>query len=95
VDYYLNHVLDMYLELVRNGSLLRSHFQRFQAGGKYPGKPFVVLDIELARSTPPKSLPEDIREFEHCRYTYNYSTNTLYRGTDVFKEGVIPLTVRA
>lgn len=93
VDYYLNHVLDMYLELTRNGSLLKDHFKRFQPGGKYHGKAFVVLDIELAKTTPPKPLPEEVREFEHCRYTYIHSLNTLYRGTDIFKAGVIPLTI--
>lgn len=93
VDYYLNSSLDMYLELTRNGSLLKSHFQRFQAGGKYHGKPFVILDIELGKTTPPKPLPDDVREFEHCRYTFVRSLNTLYRGTDVFAAGVIPMIV--
>jgi len=91
----MNHVLDMYFELTRNGSLLKEHFQRFQAGGKYHGKPFVLLDIELRKTTPPKPLPAEFREFEHCRYTYNHSLNTLYRGIDVFLAGVIPLTVGA
>jgi hypothetical protein len=90
VDYYLHHALDMYLELTHNGSLLKSLFQRFQPGGKYHGKAFVVLDIELRKSTPPQPLPVEVREFEHCRYTYNCSLNTLYRGTDLFKAGVIP-----
>jgi hypothetical protein len=93
VDYYLNHVLDMYFELTRNGSLLKEHLQRFQAGGKYHGKPFVLLDIELKKTTPPKQLPTEFREFEHCIYTYNHSLNTLYRGSDVFLAGVIPLTI--
>lgn len=93
VNYYLNHVLDMYLELTRNGSLLKDHFKRFQPEGKYHGKAFAVLDIELVETTPPKPLPEEVREFERCRYTYIHSLNTLYRGTDIFKAGVIPLTI--
>jgi len=95
VDYYLNHSLDMYFELTRNGSLLKEHFQRFQAGGKYHGKPFVLLDIELRKTTPPKLLPAEFSEFEHCRYTYNRSMNTLYRGIDVFSAEVIPLIIDA
>jgi hypothetical protein len=93
VDYYLNHVLDMYFELTLNGSLLREHFQRFQPGGKYHGKPFVLLDLELKKTTPPKQLPVEFREFENCTYTYNYSLNTLYRGIEVILVGVIPRTI--
>lgn len=84
VDYYLNRKLDMYLELTCNGSLLVEHFQRFQPGGKYHGKQFVVLDIDLAKSTPPRALPAEVSEFENCRYTYVRSLNKLYRGTDIF-----------
>ena len=93
VDFYLNHDLDMYLELTRNGSLLKNHFQRFQVGGKYHGKQFVVLDIELAKSTAPLPLPEELREFESCRYTYVRNLNTLYRGTCKYKSGIVPLIV--
>jgi hypothetical protein len=36
-----------------------------------------------------------VEEFEHCRYTYNYSLNSLYLGIDVFFNRVIPLTIFA
>lgn len=94
VDYYLDNSLDMYLELTRNGSLLEQHFQRFQLGGKYFGKPFVLLDIEMRKGAPPMPLPAAVSEFEHCRYTFVLSLNTLYRGTDVFKAGIILPTIR-
>jgi hypothetical protein len=94
VDYYLNGTLDMFLELTRNGSLLEQHFQRFQEGGRYHGKKFVLLDIELTKARAPVPLPESVRMYEEHRFTYVVQLNTLYRGTAVFHTGVRPLTAQ-
>lgn len=93
VGYFLNHTLNMFLELTRNGSLLQEHFERFLPGGRYSGKKFVVLDIELHRTTVPAPLPERVKQFEKNRYTYIVKLNALYRGTELFHHPVRPFTV--
>lgn len=92
VDYYLNHTLDMYLELTRNGSLLKEHFERF-ANGPYSGKRFVVLDIELNSTQSPAPLPNEISMYEQNRFTYVQKMNALYRGTELFLHPVRPMFV--
>ena len=83
VSYYLHQPFDMHFELTLNGALLIEHLQRFAAGGKYSGKRFVLLDIEVHRNTPPTPLSSEFSEFEKSRFTYVIKLNALYRGTEL------------
>lgn len=66
VDYYLNHSLDMFLELTRNVRFLKQHFKRFQFGGPYNGKRFVVLDIELRKTGHPETIAKERPQIHIC-----------------------------
>ncbi len=88
VDYYINHTLDMFLQLTRNGSLLKEHCESFLETGPYHGKRFVVLDLELRDTEIPAPLPATVAMFEPCRYTYVVKRNALYRGTELFHHPV-------
>jgi len=86
VDYYLNGRLNMFLELVINGSLLDKHFDRFLTGSYGLEKPYAILDINF-KTTEPRQLNGKYKELEENYYTYVVQTRALYRGMELFKSG--------
>ena len=84
VDFYLNGRLNMFLELVKNGSLLGQHFDRFISGSYGVEKPFAILDINF-KTDKPRELPEMYKEFEEKYFTYVVQTRQLFRGAKLFR----------
>ncbi|RYY45245.1 MAG: AAA family ATPase [Chitinophagaceae bacterium] len=84
VDYYLNGRLDMYLEVVKNGSLLEEHFDRFITGDYGVKKPFAVLDINF-KTEKPRDLKGKYAEYNKNFFTYVVHTRQLFRGMELFK----------
>eukprot|EP01039_Chlorochromonas_danica_P004152 gene4152-4561_t len=82
VDYYLNHTLDMFLELTLNGKLLVEHFERFRQ-----------TICHTAHRAVRHELPCHWQMFEHCRYTYVVKRIALFRGTELFHHPVRSLTM--
>lgn len=80
VDYYLNGHVNMYLELVKNGSLLKEHFERFISGSYGLEKPFAILDINF-EATKPLKLTGKYKKFEANFFTFVIKTRTLYKGS--------------
>lgn len=83
VDYYLNGRLNMYLELVKNSSLLESHFDRFLTGEYGMEKPFAILDINF-KTTEPRELTGKYKTLENNYFTFVVQTQVLYRGMKRF-----------
>eukprot|EP01039_Chlorochromonas_danica_P005780 gene5778-6365_t len=83
VDYYLNGRLNMYLELVKNSSLLASHFDRFLTGDYGMKKPFAILDINF-KTTAPRQLTGKYKTLENNYFTFVVQTRVLYRGMKPF-----------
>jgi hypothetical protein len=90
IDFYLNGRMNKYLELTRNGSNLKEHFDKFerQDGPYHEHKEkYVILDFQL-QSDKPTSVPE---EYQHCRnnfYCYVLMRNSLYKNGQLVKEKV-------
>ena len=74
----------MFLELVKNGSLLSQHFDRFISGSYGVEKPFAILDINF-KTDKPRELPEMYKEFEEKYFTYVVQTRQLFRGAKLFR----------
>lgn len=73
----------MFLKLMKNGSLLDKHFDRFLTGIE---KPYAILDINF-KTTEPQELNGKYKELEEKYYTYVVQTQALYRGMELFKSG--------
>ena len=78
VDYYLNGRLDMYLELVKNSSLLEPHIDRFLTGDNGMKKPFAILDINF-KTTEPRKLTGKYQTLENNYFTFVVQTRMLYQ----------------
>jgi hypothetical protein len=82
VDFYLNGKLDTYLELVRNGSLLEKHFDRFeQEEGAYYSKKhrYAILDLELDKYQP-NEIPIKYKAISGKYWCFVKPMNCLYHG---------------
>jgi hypothetical protein len=87
VDFYLNSVLDLYLKVVKNGSDLLEHFERFAVGDQYAAgnKAFVVLSFNF-RSPTPELLPPALKMYQDQFYTFCVKSDTLYTGAGIAVE---------
>lgn len=88
VDYYLNGRVNMYLELVKNGSRLNEHFDRFISGDYGDSKPFAILDINFTTKEP-RELKGKYEEYKNVFYTYVVQTRELYHGMELFKQVIL------
>jgi hypothetical protein len=90
IDFYLNGRMNKYLELTRNGSNLKEHFDKFerQDGPYHEHKDkYVILDFQL-KSHKQTLVPE---EYRHCGknfYCYVLMQNSLFRNGKLVKDNV-------
>ena len=64
----------------RQSSDIDGHLERFTSG-KYPWKSFFIVNFSFIQKEP--VLPSNSRYHDRV-FTFVYSTNTLYRGANVF-----------
>ena len=76
----------MYLELVKNGSQLHEHFDRFITGDYGMEKPFAILDINF-KTDKPIELQGKYVEHEEKFFTYVVQTRQLFHGKELLVFG--------
>ena len=88
IDFYVNGNIDCYIEIVKNSSILKEHFEKFESvDGMYAlrkNKEYVILDIQLTESKPYPITPK----YKNRLYTFIKSKNALYCGDTVVKSNV-------
>ena len=92
VDFYINSKFDICIELLRNENKLESHIDRFQLStGSYKQfkDKFVLVNICLDNSHPILStLPKHYASLIDKIYTFDFKTNSLYRGDKIIRHDV-------
>jgi hypothetical protein len=92
VDLYLNSEFDVCIELLKNEDHLEEHLDRFiSITGSYKlfKDNFVLLNFRFENKHPILSkLPKHYEYLIDKIYTFDYYSNSLYRGKTIFRENI-------
>ena len=88
IDVYVNGNIDCYVEIVKDSSLLKNHFEKFESVkdmyASRKNKQYVILDIKLAEFEPALVASN----YKNCLYTFVKSKNSLFHGDKLIKSNV-------
>lgn len=90
VDYYINGSINKCIELVRDSSNLKEHFDRFEKEDgdyRFYKDNYVIVDLVYKRDIP-KKLPPAYSHLNPKYYSFVKASNTLYHGNIIVNKAV-------
>lgn len=87
IDLYINEKFDVYVEIIKNGSLLLEHFNRFLSGSYKNIERFILINFDFTRTSPliPKLDPNIYNKYKDRHYTFTISNRKLWIGREEVK----------
>jgi hypothetical protein len=87
IDFFLNGRLNMYLELTKDSSKLKHHFDKFETGVYRGIKNYAILDIVI-KGDEPKELPPKYSHLNDKYFSFVKQKNALYHNGKLVRSNV-------